>query len=257
MRTRRVKISEIYPNPENPRTITDEKFKKLVASIRAFPQMLELRPIVVNADMVVLGGNMRLKACQAAGLSEVPIIEAEELTPEQEREFIIKDNVGFGEWEWETLANEWDAEELSAWGLDLPVWEKEISEAEAEQKEIDESLAEYSKKIKAPVYEPKNEKPAVEMLVDRTRYQDLLATIHDAGLPDRDRAFLELAAMRHLVFNYELIADYYAHSSSEVQRLMEASALVIIDFDKAIEHGFVALSSEIIDQYKHDQHTAK
>jgi ParB-like chromosome segregation protein Spo0J len=118
MRTRRVKISEIYPNPENPRTITDEKFKKLVASIRAFPQMLELRPIVVNADMVVLGGNMRLKACQAAGLSEVPIIEAEELTPEQEREFIIKDNVGFGEWDWEALANSWDADDLNAWGLD-------------------------------------------------------------------------------------------------------------------------------------------
>jgi ParB-like chromosome segregation protein Spo0J len=113
-------LSDIKPNPDNPRIIKDDKFAKLVKSIKEFPEMLKIRPLVVNADMIVLGGNMRLKACQAAGLSEVPVILANDLTPEQEREFIIKDNVGFGEWEWETLANEWDAAELKAWGLDLP-----------------------------------------------------------------------------------------------------------------------------------------
>lgn len=120
MNTRRVPIADIKPNPDNPRIIKDDKFRKLVESIRKFPQMLELRPIVVNSEMVVLGGNMRLKACKEAGLKEVPTILASGLTDEQQREFIIKDNVGFGEWDWDALANTWDAEELDAWGLDVP-----------------------------------------------------------------------------------------------------------------------------------------
>ena len=115
-----IKISDIKPNPNNPRQIKDDKFKKLVQSIKDFPEMLSLRPIVVNDEMVVLGGNMRLKACKEAGLKEVPIIKASELNEDQQREFIIKDNVGFGEWDWDILANEWDAVELEAWGLDLP-----------------------------------------------------------------------------------------------------------------------------------------
>lgn len=115
-----VKISEIKANPNNPRLIKDDKFKKLVKSIQEFPQMLEIRPIVVNDDMVVLGGNMRLKACKEAGLKEVPIIKASSLTEEQQKEFIIKDNVGFGEWDWDIIANEWDAEQVADWGLDIP-----------------------------------------------------------------------------------------------------------------------------------------
>jgi hypothetical protein len=120
MNSKVVKISEIKSNPNNPRLIKDEKFHKLVKSIQGFPEMLSIRPIVVNADMIVLGGNMRLKACKEAGLKEIPVIFADDLTEEQQREFIIKDNVGFGEWDWELIANEWDAEELEDWGLDLP-----------------------------------------------------------------------------------------------------------------------------------------
>ena len=120
MKTINVKINEVKSNPNNPRIIKDDKFKKLVASIKELPQMLELRPIVVNDDMIVLGGNMRLKACKEAGLKEIPIIKASELTEEQQRAFIIKDNVGFGEWDWDALANEWDAEQLEEWGLDVP-----------------------------------------------------------------------------------------------------------------------------------------
>jgi hypothetical protein len=115
-----VKITDIKPNPNNPRVIKDDKFKKLVASIREFPKMLELRPIVVNADMVVLGGNMRLKALQELKLKEAPIIKIDDLTEEQQKEFIIKDNVGFGEWDWEQLANEWDVQDLDKWSLDIP-----------------------------------------------------------------------------------------------------------------------------------------
>jgi hypothetical protein len=114
-----VPITQVVPNTSNPRIIKDDKFKKLVKSIKEFPEMLNLRPIVVDKDMVVLGGNMRLKACQAAGLTEVPIIVADQLTPEQQAEFIIKDNVGFGEWDWDILANEWDAALMTDWGLDI------------------------------------------------------------------------------------------------------------------------------------------
>jgi len=116
----RIPIKDIKSNPNNPRIIKDDKFKKLVQSIIDFPRMLEIRPIVVNDEMVVLGGNMRLKACKEAGLKEIPVIKASDLTPEQQREFIIKDNVGFGEWDWAMLANEWDSDELQDWGLDIP-----------------------------------------------------------------------------------------------------------------------------------------
>jgi DNA modification methylase len=125
-----VDIKTVKPNPSNPRHIKDYKFTQLVKSIRHFPEMLQLRPIVVDADNIVLGGNMRLKACIEAGLKEVPIIVASELTDEQQKEFIIKDNVGFGEWDWEQLANEWEIEQLSDWGLDLPI-EMEDTEIEA------------------------------------------------------------------------------------------------------------------------------
>jgi ParB-like chromosome segregation protein Spo0J len=127
MQVSKVKISEVKNNPKNPRLIKDDKFRKLVKSIQEFPQMLELRPIVVDENNIVLGGNMRLKACKEAGLKEVFIVKAENLTELQKDEFIVKDNVGFGEWDWDMLANEWDTEKLDEWGLDLPVFMDEPS----------------------------------------------------------------------------------------------------------------------------------
>lgn len=114
-------IKNIKANPNNPRIIKDEKFKQLVKSIKDFPEMLKLRPIVVNNESIVLGGNMRLKACLEAGLKEVPIIRASELTEDQQREFVIKDNSSFGEWDMEQLLDEWNAEELNEWGVDVPI----------------------------------------------------------------------------------------------------------------------------------------
>lgn len=124
MQTEIVKISEIRANPNNPRIIKDEKFKKLVQSIKDFPEMLNLRPIIIDDDMIVLGGNMRLKALKELKYTEVPIVKASNLTEEQKKEFIIKDNVGYGEWDWEDLANNWDTAQLNDWGLDVPHVEK-------------------------------------------------------------------------------------------------------------------------------------
>ena len=123
-------ITEIKSNPNNPRLIKDHKFKQLVKSIQDFPQMLELRPIVIDENNMVLGGNMRLKACLEAGLTDVQVIHANNLSDEKKKEFIVKDNVGYGEWDWDDLANNWDALELTEWGLDIPNFDAEVLEAQ-------------------------------------------------------------------------------------------------------------------------------
>ena len=130
MKTEKININKIKLNPNNPRLIKDDKFAKLVQSIKDFPEMLEIRPIVVNDDMIILGGNMRFKACKEAGLKEVSIIKASGLSEEKQREFLIKDNVSGGEWDWQLL-NDWDALELESWGLDLPA--EFVTELEAEE----------------------------------------------------------------------------------------------------------------------------
>jgi len=116
----KLNIAAIKPNEENPRFITDSKFKKLVKSIKDFPEMLEARPLVIDEDNVVLGGNMRLKALRSAGVMEVPVKKVIGWSEQQKREFIIKDNVGFGEWDWDLIANNWNTEQITEWGLDLP-----------------------------------------------------------------------------------------------------------------------------------------
>lgn len=138
MKTEYVNIKSIKTNPGNPRIIKDEKFAKLVQSIKEFPQMMELRPIVVDADGVILGGNMRHKACISAGMKTVPVVRANDLTDEQKKEFIIKDNVGFGEWDWDML-KDWDTEQLQEWGLDVQFVE-DANQLEAEEDDYDTTL---------------------------------------------------------------------------------------------------------------------
>jgi hypothetical protein len=230
-----VKINKVKGNPSNPRVIKNDKFLKLVKSIQEFPEMLKLRPIVVDEDMVVLGGNMRLKASKAAGLTDVWVEVAKGLSEEKKKEFIVKDNVGFGEWEWDMLANEWDSVELAEWGLD--VWENTD-----DVKEEEEML---SKNIKAPSYEPKNVKPSEAELYNENKTKELIQKIGLANITEDEKDFLIKAAYRHTIYNYQNIADFYAHSNKEVQELMEESALVIIDLNDAISNGFVTLTENI------------
>jgi DNA modification methylase len=137
-----IKLSDLKKNPNNPRLIKDDKFQKLVKSIENFPKMMELRPIIVNDQNIVLGGNMRLAALKELGYKEIPnewVKKAKDLTPEQQNEFIVKDNVSFGAWDWDILANEWDSEQLVDWGLDVPNFEvDELLEAEEDDFEIPE-----------------------------------------------------------------------------------------------------------------------
>ena len=136
----KVKIGEVKPNPNNPRKLDKQKFQKLVQSIKDFPEMLEKRPLVV-ADGVILGGNMRHKAAIEAGLKEIPIIDASEWTDKQKEQFIIKDNLSFGEWDWDVLANEWDAVELGDWGMDVWKPSEEPDYSILDEEDLDDELA--------------------------------------------------------------------------------------------------------------------
>lgn len=148
----KIKLSKLKANPNNPRLIKDDKFEKLVKSLTEFPEMLEARPIVVNPDMVVLGGNMRLKACKEAGIKEAPVYIAS-WDEVKQKQFIIKDNVGFGVWDWDILVNEWEQDELTDWGLDLPVdWGKE-EVLEAEEDDFDATPPEEPKTVLGDLYE--------------------------------------------------------------------------------------------------------
>jgi ParB-like chromosome segregation protein Spo0J len=151
MQVNKVKITEVKGNPKNPRLIKDDKFRKLVKSIQEFPQMLELRPIVVDENNIVLGGNMRLKACKEAGLKEVYIVKAEGLTELQKDEFIVKDNVGFGEWDWDMLANEWDTELLNDWGLFVPEMPTEVDYSILDDEDLDDELNDMADGVKKAI----------------------------------------------------------------------------------------------------------
>lgn len=239
MKITNIDINSIKENPDNPRTIGKVEFEKLVKSIKNFPQMLSIRPIVVNNEMIVLGGNMRLRACKQAGLLQVPIIKAEDLTPEQQKEFIIKDNVGFGAWDWDKLANDFELEQLSDWGLEP------IIEDTAKQDP-------YTSKITAPVYEPKLQKPHIFELYNLDKYNHLCDEINKLDIPDTEKQFLIHSCSRHIVFNYEKIAEYYAHSEKTTQEAFELLTLVIIDFNKAIEQGFIKLCQDLDTIYEEE-----
>ena len=150
-----VKITEVKTNAKNPRIIKDDKFRKLVKSIQEFPDMLNKRPLIVYTDVdnkyVVLGGNMRLKACKEIGLKEVPVILADEWTEEQKAEFLVKDNVGFGEWDWDVLANEWNAELLNDWGLYVPEIPSEVDYSILDDEDLDGELNDMADGVKKAI----------------------------------------------------------------------------------------------------------
>tara|TARA_R110000803_G_scaffold92531_2_gene160038 strand:+ start:1179 stop:1754 length:576 start_codon:yes stop_codon:yes gene_type:complete len=146
-----INIRKVRQNPNNPRIIKDHKFKQLVESIKTFPKMLEKRAIVVDENMIVLGGNMRLKACVEAGLKEVWIDDAEGWTEDEKKEFIVKDNIGFGQWDWDVLANEWDTDLIEDWGLD--VWQEpaEVDYSILDTEDITDQLDEMTSGVKKAI----------------------------------------------------------------------------------------------------------
>ena len=242
-----MKVSQLKLNKKNPRKISPQQMEKLKASIQKFPKMMSLRPIVYDPDtMEVLGGNQRLLAIRDLGMKEIPddwAKSADELTEEEKREFIIRDNIQAGDWDFEILSAEFGEFDLDELGLDMP----EIEETAPDTVIDDENP--YTKLVASPIYEITGEKPAISELYDDNKYKSLLAEIEKANITQAEKDFLSIAAQRHIVFRYDKIAEFYAHSTQETQQLMENSALVIIDFQKAIELGYVKLAKDIAAQY--------
>ena len=167
----KISINKIKNNPSNPRIIKDEKYKKLVKSLREFPQMLEKRPLICctseDGNYYVLGGNMRLKACKEVGIAEVPILLADDWTEEQKNEFIVKDNVSYGEWDWDVLANQWDADNLEDWGLDVPNFASDVDYSILDDQDVSNQLSEMSDGIKKAIqieFEVEHYKEAWELV---------------------------------------------------------------------------------------------
>ena len=163
----KLKINELKPNESNPRIIKEAKFKKLVKSIKDFPEMLELRPIILDENNIILGGNMRYKACVAAGLKEVPVKIAKGLTEEQKEEFIVKDNVGFGEWDWDILGNQWDNAKLGEWGMDVWQPEEAVDYSVLEDLDLASTLENKTEHVKRAIlieFQPENYDEASDLI---------------------------------------------------------------------------------------------
>ncbi len=194
--------------------------------------MLNIRPIVVNQDMIILGGNMRYKACKEAGLKEIPIIITD-LSEDKQREFLIKDNTSGGEWDWEVLANEWNSEELEAWGLDLPIT-KDLNEQDLFDIEI-------------PFYTPSSIVPDVNELANLDKTKLLIDKINLLEVDNELKEVLKARASFFTDFNFQKIADYYSSQDEKIQDVFKDLGLVILAPKEALERGFVELSESVFE----------
>lgn len=217
-----MKLNEIKPNKANPRVIKDDKFKKLVRSLQSFPQMMQKRPIVVDSDMTILGGSMRYKALvEIYGKSgEIPdewVTIADGWTDEQKREFIIKDNASYGEWNNVELLEDWTREELREWGVDVP----ELRETEKLSDVTFESI----------YYQPKNmPNIRLEDCIDTRKYDKKIAAINECKLSEQQKEVLRMFAYRFIKIDFESVANYYAFcADDEEKKAIERLRLVLVD----------------------------
>jgi hypothetical protein len=234
-----IRLNQLKPNSSNPRIIKDEKFKKLVQSVKEFPKMMALRPIVIDDDGTILGGNMRYRALLSLGYKEVPdewVRKASELTDEEKQRFIIEDNVPFGEWDWEKLANEWDDKLLEEWGVDIP------------KKTATELLSEL--KIESIYYEPEL-KPSLRLkdCVNTEKYDKKMEIVNSANVSSEIKEVFQLLATRFVKIDYEAIANYYAYNATEEEKkVIERLRLVLIDngIDGFIEDELLKIKNKIL-----------
>ncbi len=219
----------------NPRQLTKDQYQNLKDSISRFGLV---DPIIVNSNKerknIIVGGHQRVKVAKDMDIEFVPVIEVD-LSYDKERELNVRLNKNTGEWDMDVLANMFDMDELIDWGFN----EKELNIFS------DDEI--YSKKIKSPIYEVKNSKPLISDVTDEEKKDTLIEKIEKSKATKEEKEFLKKAAMRHCVFNYAKIADYYVHSNNEMKQLMEESALVIVDYEKAIENGYVQMTEYMKD----------
>jgi hypothetical protein len=236
------KVAELVPAEYNPRKISEKQLNDLKKS---FKNLGTLEPAVINMkagrENIIISGHQRIRVATELGMETYPCIEVK-FAEAKEREANIRMNKNTGEFDQDLLIEGFEIEALLEWGFEETELDLEIEEKK------------YSHKIESPIYKPIGKKPKITELYDRHKVKELVKRINNSTLPEEEKEFLVSAAQRHIIFNYENIANYYAHSPKEVQELMEDSALVIIDFNKAIENGFTRLTDKIIQQYKEDYH---
>ena len=235
-------INDLISAEYNPRQLTNDQFNQISDSIKRFGIV---DPIIVNKNKeredIIIGGHQRIKVAKDLNIEKVPTVELD-LNYDKERELNIRLNKNSGDWDYDVLANGFEMDELMDWGF------KE-DELIGFSPDLNDGENIYTKKVEIPKYEPSDEKPKLLDLIDESKSDSLIEKINDTELSQDLKQFLICAAKRHTIFNYDKIADYYAHSNDEIKDLMEQSALVIIDFEKAIYEGYVELSEEIRKQY--------
>ncbi len=217
MKVEKIKVDKLISNPNNPRTINKDKFKKLKKSIKEFPKMLKIRPIVIDENNIVLGGNMRLEALKSLGIKETYCVLESNLTQDEKEQFIIKDNVGFGDWNFDILANEWEIEKLDDWGVNVP---------SIKNTELLSGL-----KYDPLYYEPK-EQPHIELehCVDLDKFNKKLKALDEYNLSDEQKRVLKLFAYRFIKIDFESVANYYFfNAGDEEKKAIERLRLVLTD----------------------------
>lgn len=246
--TKEIEIRKLRANdgsveglPRNPRKISKKKLEQLKKSVQDAPEMLKLRELIVvenGGAFVVIAGNQRLEAAKALGLATLPCKVLPNDTPaEKLREYAIKDNLPFGEDDWEVLSGEWDVAELEEWGMEVPG-------------KLDKNP--YVQNLNIPIYDIKGEKPAESDCIDLKKVDKLIQRINSAEIPDIKKSMLIACAYRFADINFSNMAEYYAHEDREMQELMEMLALVIVDFNKAIEYGLVEMDERMKEIYNEE-----
>jgi hypothetical protein len=248
-----ININELEPNkgqidglPKNPRLIKDDNFYKLKKSLEDNPEMLYLRELLVyeyESKFVIIGGNMRYFAAKELGYSEMPCKIIPKETPiENLRAYTIKDNVSFGEYDWDALANEWNSDELKTFGLDIPNFESEL------EKIADDIDVKDLFDIELPFYQPSNNVPNINELADISKVENLINKIEELNIDDELKKILKIRASFFADFNFQKIADFYAHSKDDnVKSIFESLGMVILAPKEALKKGFVELGENVMD----------
>jgi hypothetical protein len=254
-------IDKLIPYARNARTHSDEQVAQIAASIKEWGWTT---PVLVDEQGSIIAGHGRTLAAQKLKMPEVPVMVAKGWSDAKKRAYIIADNKLAQNAGWDNVMLSLELEELSNLGFDIdltgfaPEEITELSFTDADDELIDNSK--YTKKIDAPVYTPTGDCPGVDELYDKVKYEELTAKIYqNPDIKQEIKDFLLASAARHIRFDFEQIAEFYAHADPDLQQLMEESALVIIDFDKAIANGYVKLSQNISDVYtseKGEEHDA-
>ena len=249
MKITQKQVTELIPYVNNSRKHSDKQVAQIAASIKEFGWT---NPILIDGDNGIIAGHGRLMAARKLGMTEVPTIELSDLSESQKKAYVIADNNLALNADWDEALLKIELENLKdlSFDLDILAFDDEFLTNLLDENEDEENM--YTQKVDIPTYEPSEIKPNVKDLYDDSKAFNLIDKIKASKLPQAEKDFLMLTAGRHVVLNFQLIADYYAHSERPVQQLMEDSALVIVDLDNAIANGWVNLSKKLDDIYDED-----